>query len=102
MAVRNALTKGAQDDLLMCITRIQTVILVMIVVSVVIQKNRPNAEFALHIMGKTWFGQLKCLSDAVVSLWMRHNLNPWVVYSKDSKYSFSRDCGFSRNIEKSP
>lgn len=47
-------------------------------VSVPIWKNRSNAEIAFHITTKTWFGQLRNLSDAAVSSWIGHILNPWV------------------------
>ena len=47
-------------------------------VSVAIGKNRLNAEIAFHIAVKTWFGQLKNLSNAAVSSQIDHILNHWV------------------------
>ena len=46
--------------------------------SVAIEKNRSNAKIASHIAVKMRFGQLKNLSNAAVSLWIYHILNPWL------------------------
>jgi len=54
---------------------IQNAVSVAIAVSVTIEKNRLNAEIAFHITPKTWFGQLKNLSNAAVSSQIGHILN---------------------------
>jgi len=54
----------------------QNAIWVVIAVLVTIWKNRSNAEIAFHIAWKTWFSQLRNLSDAADSSQIGHILNP--------------------------